>query len=163
MGRIFYGTGRDEGLKTVLPGDGKGSAEEGSCPHPDLTVFSAAISLCVAWWHYPSQFPEETPLNFQGQVLWCQNKKSSIPSEARACSAVVHLGEPSHFLLVPPTPTWGFPDGSSGKESTCQCRRHRFSPWVRKILWIRKWQPTPVLLPVKISWTEEPGIQSIGL
>ena len=31
-----------------------------------------------------------------------------------------------------------------------QCRRlkrHRFSPWVRKIPWRRKWQPTPVSLP----------------
>ena len=35
----------------------------------------------------------------------------------------------------------------SGKESACQCRRHRFNPWVRKISWRRKWQPTPVLLP----------------
>ena len=26
----------------------------------------------------------------------------------------------------------------SGKESTCQCRRHRFDPWVRKISWRRK-------------------------
>ena len=37
----------------------------------------------------------------------------------------------------------------SGKESTCQCRRHRFDPWVGKILWRRKWQPTPVVLPGK--------------
>ena len=35
----------------------------------------------------------------------------------------------------------------SGKESACQCRRHRFRPWVRKILWRRAWQPTPVFLP----------------
>ena len=27
-----------------------------------------------------------------------------------------------------------------------QCRRLRFDPWVRKIPWRRKWQPTPVLL-----------------
>ena len=26
----------------------------------------------------------------------------------------------------------------SGKESTCQCRRHGFSPWVGKITWRRK-------------------------
>ena len=25
----------------------------------------------------------------------------------------------------------------------------RFDPWVRKISWIRKWQPTPVFLPEK--------------
>ena len=33
-----------------------------------------------------------------------------------------------------------------GKESTCQCRRHRrsrFDPWVGKILWRRQWQLTP--------------------
>jgi len=38
----------------------------------------------------------------------------------------------------------------SGKESVCQCRRGkrcRFDPWVRKIPWRRKWQPTPVFLP----------------
>ena len=44
----------------------------------------------------------------------------------------------------------GFPDGTSGKESACQCRRHKrcgFNPWVRKIPWRKKWQPTPVFLP----------------
>ena len=30
-----------------------------------------------------------------------------------------------------------------------QCRRLGFSPWVRKITWRRKWQPTPVSLPGK--------------
>ena len=35
------------------------------------------------------------------------------------------------------------------KESACQCRRLRFDPWVRKIPWRRKWQPTPVFLPGK--------------
>ena len=34
-----------------------------------------------------------------------------------------------------------------GKESTCQCRRHGFSPWVGKIPWRRAWQTIPVLLP----------------
>ena len=43
----------------------------------------------------------------------------------------------------------GFPGGSVGKESTCQCRSHRFNPWVGKIPWRRKWQPTPVFLPGK--------------
>ena len=40
----------------------------------------------------------------------------------------------------------------SGKESACQCRRCRkrgFDPWVRKIPWRKKWQPTPVFLPRK--------------
>ena len=46
----------------------------------------------------------------------------------------------------------GFPGGFYGKKKkpTCQCRRlwrPGFAPWVRKILWRRKWQPTPVFLP----------------
>ena len=43
----------------------------------------------------------------------------------------------------------GFP-GASAKEPTCQRRRHerlRFNPWVRKIPWRRKQQPTPGFLP----------------
>ena len=35
----------------------------------------------------------------------------------------------------------------SGKESTSHSRRGKFDPWVRKIPWRRKWQPTPVFLP----------------
>ena len=45
-----------------------------------------------------------------------------------------------------------FPGSSAGKESTCQCRRHKrhgFKPWVRKISWRRKWQSTPVSLTGK--------------
>ena len=34
-----------------------------------------------------------------------------------------------------------------GKEPTCQCRRRRFDPRVRKIPWRRKWQPTQIFLP----------------
>ena len=39
----------------------------------------------------------------------------------------------------------GFPGGTSGKQHAYQCRRHKrhgFNPWVGKIPWRRKWQPT---------------------
>ena len=44
----------------------------------------------------------------------------------------------------------GFPGGSVAKDSACQSRRLGtcvFDPWVRKIPWRRKWQPTPAFLP----------------
>ena len=47
-----------------------------------------------------------------------------------------------------PLDVWGFP----GIESACQCKRHKrheFAPWVKKIPWRRKWQPSPVSLPGK--------------
>ena len=40
-----------------------------------------------------------------------------------------------------------FPGGSDGKRTHLQCRRPRFDPWVGKIPWRRKLQPTQVLLP----------------
>ena len=55
------------------------------------------------------------------------------------------------MLMIHTTP--GLPRWLSGKESACQfsrCKRCRFSHWVRKIPWRRKWQPTPVLLPGKL-------------
>ena len=41
-------------------------------------------------------------------------------------------------------------DGSVGKESSCDAGdRSGLNPWVGKIPWRRKWQPTPVFLPGK--------------
>ena len=44
----------------------------------------------------------------------------------------------------------GLPRWHSGEESDCRCRRHGFDPWAGKIIWRRKWQPTPVFLPGKL-------------
>ena len=41
------------------------------------------------------------------------------------------------------------------KKSACQCRRCKrcgFNPWVRKIPWRKKWQPTPVILLGESHW-----------
>ena len=43
----------------------------------------------------------------------------------------------------------GLPRWRGGKESACLCRRCKrcgFNPWVGKIPWSRKWQPTPLFL-----------------
>ena len=42
-----------------------------------------------------------------------------------------------------------FLGGSDGKASAYSVGRPGFNPWVRKIPWRRKWQPTPILLPEK--------------
>ena len=74
----------------------------------------------------------------------------------------INLGEISNFpfltqlprlfssllsKLLLPSPHPGFPGDSDSEESTCQCRRSGFNPWVGKIPWRREWQPTPVFLP----------------
>ena len=55
-------------------------------------------------------------------------------------------------------------DGASGKELTCQCRRHNrrtFYPWEDRLEEEMATQFS--LLAWRILWTEEPGgLQSIG-
>ena len=81
----------------------------------------------------PCQLPYSHELLFQSR----HHRALTFPSTLSPSLAYKHLGD-SIFL---PIPRW-----FSGKESACQCRRHRFDPWVRKI---RKWQPTPAFLPGK--------------
>ena len=56
------------------------------------------------------------------------------------------------FIMLEYTVVWDFQGGTSGKESPCQCRRHkrlRFNLWVKKVPWSRKWHPTDVILAGK--------------
>ena len=59
-----------------------------------------------------------------------------------------------------------FPGVTSGKEPTCQCRRHkrcRYDPWVGKIPLEERMATQSSILVQKILWTEELGrLQSIG-
>ena len=52
------------------------------------------------------------------------------------------------FDLIGSSLAVGSPDGSDGRVCL-QFRRPRFHPWVGKIPWRRKWQPTLELLPGK--------------
>ena len=73
-------------------------------------------------------------------------RKVELRAESRMCETVKSappIGQLSQKLRVNR-------GGASGKEPSCQCRRRkrcRFDPWVRKIPWRRKCQPTPVFLP----------------
>ena len=60
--------------------------------------------------------------------------------------------------------TLGFPCGASGKEPAASAGDSRdwVDPWVRKIPWRRKWQPTPVFLPGKFHGQEPGGCSPWG-
>ena len=56
------------------------------------------------------------------------------------------------FSPYTPVENWTSEAAVDEVEFTCQCqrcKRHSFGPWVRKIPWRRKWQPSPVFLPGK--------------
>ena len=58
----------------------------------------------------------------------------------------------------------GFPGGSDGKESACQCRRHGFDPWVGKLPLEKEMATHSSILAWRIPCTEDPGgLQSMGL
>ena len=60
----------------------------------------------------------------------------------------------------------GLPRWCKGEESAWQCRRYKrckFHPWVGKIHWRRKWQPTPVFLPGELHGQRSlVGLQPTG-
>ena len=70
--------------------------------------------------------------------MWCKLKGKSQGHWAQL------RRERIHYITRDGLHSW-----LSGKESSCQCRRRGFDPWVRKIPWKRKWQPTPIFLPGK--------------
>ena len=56
-----------------------------------------------------------------------------------------------------------FPCGSDSKVSAYNAGGPAFDPWVGKVLWRRKWQPTPVLLPGKShGWKSMVGYSPRG-
>ena len=58
---------------------------------------------------------------------------------------------------------YGASQVAQGYRICLQCRRRRLDPWVGKIAWQKAWQPTPVFLPGKSPWAEEPGgLKSMG-
>ena len=70
------------------------------------------------------------------QFLICK-KQTNKQKNARICEA-----QYSQVCLHT-----GFPGGSVVKRQPANARRRRFDPWVRKIPWRRRWQPTPGFLP----------------
>ena len=85
--------------------------------------------------------------NYQSDWVVVKNSLGiSKICQLKFLSLFVTLG----FLCLFSPPFQSFPGGTKDKQSACQCRRHRrcrFDPWVGKIPWRRKWQPTPPFLP----------------
>ena len=87
------------------------------------------------------------------QVIPAQRISPKLPPPLMSCIFLPPcphcvLGTVSYKLaLVRHLP--GLPGWLSCERIHLQSRRPGFDPWLRKIPWRRKWQPTPVLLPGK--------------
>ena len=106
-----------------LPNKINGLGVRRSCFNLGSTILPLAIILSLSLvsikWKY----------SHLSEVLWRMSK----------------LEKTCHYVRK----SLGFLGGASGKELTCQGRRHRrqgFNPRVGKIPWKRAWQPIPVFL-----------------
>ena len=126
----------------------------------DFRFYCKATFTKTVWYQYKNrcivkrikiEIPRRNP-HIHGQIIY--NKAIKNIQWGKKSLQQMLLGKWDSYLeknqsglLCHTIPRW-----CRGKESACQCRRrkrHRFNPWVRKIHWNRKWQPTPVCLPGK--------------
>ena len=97
-------------------------------------------------------------LSLLQEIFPTQGSNPSLPHCRRILYQIGHKGSPfipimnliAYYSIL-------FPWWLRGQSVCLQWGRSGYDPWVRKIPWRRKWQPTPVLLPGIILWTEKPG------
>ena len=112
-----------------------------------LQSSSSELPETVSWAVVLSKSPNKTETHsshivhfyFSQQFRYCSFHLEQEENEAvrLTCSGLENQS-------IAELPWW-----LSGKESACQCRTHGFEPWVWKIFWRKKWQPTPVFLSGK--------------
>ena len=86
--------------------------------------------------------PGDTEPPTEGQGAASHSRPASAADSSLLKGLLVDL---ERFIL-----TVGFSGVANSEEPVWQCRRHKrwgFDPWVGKVPWRRKWQPTPVLFP----------------
>ena len=113
-------------------------------------LFATLVSLCPKPFHHISHHTSLSCLVFNTMAEDIYLHILPLGLQHWSCLSWSSCGDPPCFWFAFNHLTYGLPRWRSGKKSACQCRRckrYRFDHWVWKILWSRKWQPTPVFLP----------------
>ena len=79
---------------------------------------------------------------------------TKVPCLYSRCLLIIYFSmylyiyvNPKLLIYLSPLVTIGLPWWLRWQNVCLQCGRPEFNPWVRNILWRRKWHPTPVFLP----------------
>ena len=128
-------------FRSLVPTTCPGSAPH-PLPHPHCVSFHplqlAGLSLLTSSSHLVASQLRKSSLAL------CLNWVQTLHSGLSDPPTVIALVPVTHNAFATCHALW-FPRWLSGK-ATCQFRRHGrrgFNPWVGKIPWRRKWQPTP--------------------
>ena len=128
------------------------------------SVYSVLISFRIDWLDFLAiQGTLKSLLQYhssKASILWCSaffmvqlSHPYMTPGKTIALNMGNFVGKVMSLLFntlsmfVIDCLCLGFPGGSEVKIFCFQCGRPGFDPWVGKIPWRRKWQPTPVFLP----------------
>ena len=107
-------------------------------------LFSLFISFHLVIW-FGKQLLNSGPWLYKVslQSPWsCRTVLPRLPDTSTtvstfSCILTVEFTSLSSFSkFIGESPVFGLPRWLRGKESACQCRRHRFNPWDKKIPWV---------------------------
>ena len=148
-------------LATLPPAPNSGTSQNTAPWRRIITLHrgkktKALSCLCQAWW-WRKLLNGRTGEKTDAVVRWSQILAPVLPFHCLEEDSQVtgSLWGPVFWSVRREGKTWGghllwgLPWGLSQWRVCLQRRRGRFNPWVRKIPWRRKWQPTPVFLPGK--------------
>ena len=97
----------------------------------------------LEWTAYPFSRGSSWPRNrTRSPVLQVDSLPAELPG--KPCEMIPHCNFIFHFLII----SESFPGGSAVKNSPAM-QGTQVYPWVKKIPWRRKWQPSPVFLSGK--------------
>ena len=107
--------------------------------------------LCDSSVHIPLQRTRYSPhLCLESSREVCCTRQDGIPPDRRGRVRGASRSQPQPSLFGPKTCACILPRGCKQQRICLRWRRRRrpgLDPWVGKIPWRRKWQPTPVFLP----------------
>ena len=86
----------------------------------------------LLWW-----FSGETLTSSGQSTSWVSGQGVEIPRAMQHSQKKAKL-----FTVLSVNQIFGLSWWLGIREAACQCCRHKFGPWVRKIPWRRKWQST---------------------
>ena len=102
--------------------------------------------VCESEHVYDQLCPEHMLRSHKASSVKCDSSPLTVRASSEGHTSITG-GAVSVTLLL--YIRLGRPGWLNGKESACQFRSCRFDPWVGKISWRKKWQPTPMSLPGK--------------